>query len=302
MKTAILLGDVNLDIILAGMEEFPSLGREIDASKAVMKAGGSATNVAVMLAAQQFPVRLYGRVGDDRAGRFVCEELEGMDVRAQGICFGVGERTGITVSLAYPGERMYVTFPGTLATTTLLQLKDGYIEKGAHLHLTSFFLQEALRPDVGPLLRRAKEEGMSCSLDPGGDPTGKWEVSDLWENLRFLDFFLPNGEEIVGMTGAGSIRDALGIIPREVTGVVVKSGSDGVYTRYLGKVEHRTALPVTVVDTTCAGDCFDAGFLAGILSGASFTEAVGLGLKYAARAVSCMGLPKEKIDELEGKR
>jgi sugar/nucleoside kinase (ribokinase family) len=300
MRTAYLLGDVNLDIILAGMGEFPSLGKEIDACEAVMKAGGSAANVAVVLAAQRFPVRLFGRVGDDRAGRLVCEELEHMGVSARGISFAAGERTGITVSLAFPAERMYVTFVGTLATTTLSHLEGGYIEKGSHLHLTSFFLQEALRPDVGPLLRRAREEGMSCSLDPGGDPSGKWDLSDIWENLRFLDFFLPNGEEIMGMTGAGNIREALRIFPREVEGVVVKAGSDGVYTRYLGEVEHRTALPVTVADTTCSGDCFDAGFLAGILSGRSFADAVGLGLKYAARAVSCVGLPKGKIDEMEG--
>jgi sugar/nucleoside kinase (ribokinase family) len=147
---------------------------------------------------------------------------------------------------------------------------------------------------MGELLQRAKEGGMSTSLDPGGDPSGKWDMSCLRRYYRFIDWFLPNSDEIRGVTGAGSLLEALRTLPGAVRCLAVKAGERGVYTRYEGRVEHFPAISVTVVDTTCAGDCFDAGFLAGILEGESFADAVRLGLSYAAQAVATVGLPIKK--------
>ena len=291
MKPVHILGDINLDVVMASMQGFPSLGKEILARSASVKAGGSAANVAMMLAAKGGTVRLFGRVGQDHAGVLVSNDLSRSGLDTSDITIARGEKTGITVSFAYPDERMYVTFTGTLTSTTLAHLKGGYIKEGTHLHLTSFFLLSALRPQMGELLQRAKEGGMSTSVDPGGDPSGEWNTSSLKEYYRYIDWFLPNSDEIQGITGAGSLQDAFLIFPDEVRCLAVKAGEKGVYTRSEGRTEHFPAIPVTVVDTTCAGDCFDAGFLTGVLDGKSFQDAVQLGLQYAAQAVATVGLP-----------
>ncbi len=294
MKTVIVLGDLNIDIILSGIEKYPAPGREILAKEHVIKAGGSAANVASMLAVNGCPVQLFSQAGSDPFGRYAVESLKKYGLNTDKITFSKKDATGITVSLTYPDDRIYITYTGAVASMRLEDIKHGYISRGSHLHLASYFLQKELRPSIGRLLKRAKKNGMSTSIDPGGDPSGEWVMSNLVECFQYLDWFLPNADEIKGMTGTGDIHRAVRDFPC-VKGLVVKTGPDGAITRYMGEIRHHPGYTVKITDTTCAGDCFDAGFLYGITTGRSFSEAVDLGNKFGARAVSCTGLPPGRI-------
>jgi len=295
VRTVIVLGDLNLDIILGGMPRHPCLGKEIVASERLTKAGGSAANVACMLAENGCPVRLFSRVGNDSEGDYVlqCVQESGLDTDTISRCDS--EPTGITISLTYPHERMYITHPGTVASTTLDELQPGYLSQGDHLHLASYFLQTGLRPAVGQLLARAKAAGMSTSLDLGGDPADEWDIRDLEPYLKYLDWFIPSDDEIRAVTGMDDTEQAISRFPAEAIGLVVKAGSRGAMTRYGGTTEHHPAIMAEAIDTTCAGDCFCAGFLFAICRGESLAAAVRAGNCYGARAVSCVGLPRGRV-------
>ena len=291
-----VLGDLNLDIILSGLEGLPSFGEETLASGCVMKPGGSAANVAIMLAVNDCPVRLFAQVGNDQAGKFLLQDLLTFGIDTETISISKQGATGLTVSLTFPKDRMYITHPGIVRTTSRKHLVDRYIEPHTHLHLTSYFLQAALRREIGTILRSAKTAGMSTSLDPGGDTNGQWDISDLREHLQFLDYFMPNSDEIRAMTGRDEVHAALRAFPEKAQATIVKAGAHGALTRYHGEIEEYPAIPVNVLDTTCAGDCFDAGFLFGLYRGETFQSAVQKGLQFGAQAVSTLGLPSEDID------
>jgi len=291
-----VLGDLNLDIVLSGLEEFPSFGNERLASGCAMKPGGSAANVAIMLAINGCPVRLFAQVGNDQAGEFLMKSIEAYGLDSKSISLSTQAATGLTVSLTFPEDRMYITYPGSVAATSLEELVNRYIEQHGHLHLTSFFLQASLRKDIGEVLRKAKAADMSTSLDPGGDVNDTWDISDLKLCLQHLDYFMPNSDEICAMTGRENVKDALHAFPEEARTVIVKAGAQGALTRCNGIVETYSAIPVSTVDVTCAGDCFDAGFLYGLYAGNTFQEAVQKGLQFGAQAVATLGLPTEKIE------
>ena len=297
MTSIHVLGDLNLDIVLSGMKDLPSFGMERLAGCCTMKPGGSAANVAIMLAVNDCPVRLFSQAGDDLAGRLLVESIETYGLDAKTISLSTREATGLTVSLTYPKDRMYITYPGTVATTRMQDLTNSYIVKQGHLHLASFFLQVSLQKDVGAILRKAKAAGMSTSLDPGGDTDKDWDISRLIDHLHYLDYFMPNSDEICAMTGEEEVYAALHAFPVEASAVIVKTGARGAVTRYKGSYETHPAIPVDTVDSTCAGDCFDAGFLYGLYAGKSFQEAVHKGLQFGAQAVSALGLPSTKIDQ-----
>jgi sugar/nucleoside kinase (ribokinase family) len=302
MKTVVVLGDLNIDIILSGVHKYPSPGKEILARRHVIKPGGSGANVASMLAVNRHPVKFFSLIGNDAHGKYIVEELKKYSLEVDKINFTDKQATGMTVSLTYPDDRMYITSPGTVSAAKLEDLARGYIIKGAHLHLTSYFLQRGLKPSVGKLIKDAKQNGMTTSLDPGGEPGGdpgvshgkitykEWDISGLREYLTYLDWFLPNEDEITAITGTSNTYEALLVFPDE-TDVVVKKGAYGATARFKGSIEDFPGLKVDVVDTTCAGDCFDAGFLYSFCRGGSLSEAVSLGNKYGAHAVSCVGLP-----------
>jgi sugar/nucleoside kinase (ribokinase family) len=170
MKTVVVIGDLNVDLILSGMPDLPAMGKEIVATTRSTGPGGSATNMAIMLAANGYPVRLYSRIGNDTDGRFLLDCLRQRGVPTETIAVSDTESTGITVALTYPHDRMFISDLGTTVATRLEDLHEGYLSAGDHLHLTSYFLQAGLRPDLGKLLAAAKASGMSTSLDPGHDP------------------------------------------------------------------------------------------------------------------------------------
>ncbi len=298
MKTVIILGDLNVDVFFSGMKRLPALAEEIMATHSTKSAGGSAANVAQMLAMRGCPVRLFAQVGNDDDGRFLLGVLRGRGVRTDTVTLSDKHATGITVSLTYPDDRMLITYPGTISATVLEDLREGYLSPGDHLHLTSYFLQRGLRPSVGELLRKAKDGGMSTSLDPGGDPDDAWDMGSLAPYWQYLDWFMPNRRELLAITGSSSEQEAFTRFPEAARGVVAKLGPRGAMTRDRGAIAQHSGVPAAVMDSTCAGDCFDAGFLHGLVQGWSLAEAVAAGNRCGAESVSCVGLPDRRASSV----
>jgi sugar/nucleoside kinase (ribokinase family) len=305
MKEFIVLGDLNLDVVLSGMDVPPAFGREILARDSVLKPGGSGANVAMALSMMGAPVRLFSAVGRDFPGGLAVQGLRRCGLSARSVVRSSGFSTGVTVSLAYPNDRMFVTHPAGIGAAGLEDLKRGYIRKGAHLHLSSYFLQVGLQPAVGGLLEKAKAAGMGTSLDPGCDPEEQWDVTELEPFFRHVDWFLPNTDEILALTGQMTVPEALEKLSGDLKGVVVKAGSDGAYARLRGEMRHFPSVPVEAVDTTCAGDCFDAAFLFRLAAGtpadtsdraaSTLWDAVEWANRIGGIAASTMGLPSAEI-------
>jgi sugar/nucleoside kinase (ribokinase family) len=119
-----------------------------------------------------------------------------------------------------------------------------------------------------------------------------WDISALEPFFECLDWLMPNDAEIGAVTSTRRIEDALQAISQQIAGVIVKAGSNGIFTRYRQTIKHRPVpREVSVVDTTCAGDCCDAGFLLGLWQGLDFDRAVAQANEYGGRAVACIGLP-----------
>jgi sugar/nucleoside kinase (ribokinase family) len=294
-REIVVLGDLNLDIIVSGLRALPELGHELLAEGCAQKAGGSCANTAIVLKWLDWPVSLYSQIGDDRVADGIQGELAAIGLDTRTITRTPAHPTGVTLALTFEEDRSYITAPGTLSSLTLGGLNTGYLRAHGHLHLASFFLQRALQAEVGALLQEAKGAGMSTSLDPGHDPTGQWCTAALQPFWGSLDWFLPNAKEFMAITRADTLDEAFRRFPPEVKGVVVKNGSEGAVVRHNGIVRAFPAVPARAVDTSCAGDCFNAGFLLGLCGDASLEEAVKLGNAFGAAAVSFVGLPPAEI-------
>jgi sugar/nucleoside kinase (ribokinase family) len=298
MNEIVVLGDLCWDVYLGGMKRFPEMGAEVFAADGSMKPGGSAANTAMVLALCDCPVDLYSVVGDDSAGSRISQDLKMYGIDTSRISHMHGQQTGFTVVLSYQEkqERMLATSPGTLDKAGLDDFFPGYLKKGAHLHLSSYFIQARLAPEIGGLLELAKIEGMTTSLDPGHDPAGEWDISGLKPYLHNLDWFLPNEIEFMSITGGENLLGALEDSGLDPAGIVVKAGSDGAYLRLADEagIMHFPPVEVDILDTTCAGDAFNAGFLLALSKGKSPGEAVLLGNRFGAICSLVMGLPREK--------
>ena len=276
----------------------PQMGAEVFAGHGSMKPGGSAANTAMILAMCGAPVTFHGVAGKDSAGNRITSELGEIGLDPGFISRMNGEQTGFTVVLTYQGlgERMLVTSPGSLDKARLEDFVPGYLKQGAHLHLASYFIQAALSPDIGGLLELARMEGMTTSLDPGHDPLGNWDMSALTPFLEYLDWFLPNRTEFLSITGEIDLVRAMERFVPPATGLVVKAGSEGAYLREPEQQEilHFPSSAVDLLDTTCAGDAFNAGFLFGLCRGDGPADAVLRGNCFGADSCEVVGLPREQ--------
>jgi len=150
-------------------------------------------------------------------------------------------------------------------------------------------LQRGLRPWLPALYRAAKEAGLTTSLDSGWDPEGRWEC-DFFDVLSYVDFFLPNEVEALHFTGASTVGEAAAELSRYAGTVVVKLAQEGTMAQSSEQVWQAPAFEVKVVDTTGAGDAFNAGFLyARIVEGRSMSDALRFANACGAIAVTTVG-------------
>lgn len=257
----LVVGELNIDLILNKIEGFPQMGTEILADEMTVTLGSSSAIFANNLSRLGSRVSYLGKVGKDQFASQVCTTLEASGVDISNIIATEGFQTGLTVALNYDNDRAMVTHPGAMNDLKINDISDDALRSASHMHLSSVFLQEGLKPDIIPLFKRAKELGLTTSFDPQWDPHEKWDV-DLERLLPYVDVFLPNESELAQFTGCGSIKEGLNAIKPFCKVVVVKNGVKGAVIWDGETLATQPAfLNSKVVDAIGAGDSFNSGFI-----------------------------------------
>ena len=243
---------------------------------ATLTLGSSSAIFACGAARLGMRVALVGKVGDDEFGRFMVREMNERGVNTQGVVVDPRVKTGLTVILSRGDDRAMLTYSGSIGALRFAEIDQALIARARHLHVGSYFLLDALRSDIPMLFDLARASGLTISLDTNYDPAEKWN-SGLADALRRADVFLPNETELRAIAGIADTEAALDRLANGATCVAVKLGVRGAMARRGNERATAQALPVDVVDTTGAGDTFDAGFIYGYLAGWELARALRLG-------------------------
>ncbi len=262
----LVVGDANPDLVLAGdvVPRFGQAEQLLDSADLVL--GGSAAIVACGLARLGVPTALAAAVGDDAFGRIVRDALGDRGVDLRWLRTDPDIPTGLSVVLA-ARDRAILTHPGTIAASGPALLPDPEECRGVrHVHSASLFLLTALTPALPAWLTALRATGATVSVDTNDDPSGAWDAAQ--PVIDVSDVVLPNAAELRRLTGLDDLAAAGRALCAGTRAVALKDGAEGgaVWTPD-GEVLRAPGLSVEVVDTTGAGDTFDAGFISGLVAG-----------------------------------
>jgi sugar/nucleoside kinase (ribokinase family) len=298
------VGELNADLILTGLKQGPALNQEIIADSYKKTLGSSTALCAGNIAKLGLSVAFCGKVGKDEMGSFVLEELKKRNIDT-GFCVSdTNVETGVTLVLNWHGDRAMVTVLGAANTFSKKDFDINIIKSVKHLHVGSFFLQSALRTDLPEIFESAHNWGVSTSLDTGWDDSGNWDY-DIRSVLKHTDIFFPNETEALHITGTSSFEDAASELGKVCGGTVtIKRGKNGACCLSAGKRYAVDAMEdVRVVDTTGAGDSFNAGYIYAYIRGFSAAECLEFGNACGNICVGTVGgsnadLSEEKVFEM----
>ncbi|MCU1327538.1 MAG: PfkB domain protein [Bryobacterales bacterium] len=291
MKGGVLCsGSIVYDTLVRPVED-PPWGTTTFVETIEYHPGGNGANTSLALAALGTPVRLLGAVGDDDRGTFVVDRIRSAGVQAEGIVRVHAPTATSIVIVNGAGDRKFLHHLGASAVAfeSPPMFDSNTTSRMSHYHLASLFVLPKLRPQAPETLMRARAAGLATSLDTNWDAAGQW-MRDLRPCMPHLDVIFMNEDELRMVTGYSDPKQASRVLLTEgVQTAVLKLGSRGcgIYTR---DEQHLCpAFNVPVKDTTGAGDCFVAGFLAARLAGASLPDAGCFANAVAALTVQNIG-------------
>jgi sugar/nucleoside kinase (ribokinase family) len=260
-KTITVLGELNVDIILNGLEEFPAVGKEVIASHLTTVMGSSAAIFACNISSLGAATRFIGKIGTDQHGRFILQEFMKKNINISGIVRDEHAATGISIIHCWGQDRAVTTFPGAMHKFLPEEINWDLLKQSDHLHISSIYLQPGILESIPEIFRLAKEAGLTTSLDMQWDPQEKWSLS-LEKTLPYVDVFLPNQSELLAVTQSSKLEDAVEKLRPFINTLAVKQGEAGSLLIHQNITNFEPAVKQRrFADTIGAGDSFNAGFI-----------------------------------------
>ena len=267
----LVIGDINIDFDLHA-RHYPSEGGEAQAEQADFRLGGSGCLTALYLQLLGLPTALAAAMGTDVFSQFAAEYLSVSGIDESFIRKLPDEQTGFFMILVTPGGQR--TMFGSRGANTAAFDADALIARlgeFGHLHISGYFLLEDEQyGSVRRVMTSAKARGITISLDPGLCPSE--QASDrILGLLKEVDYFLPSREELGLLADDLEPEESITMLLELGCGaVVLKMGSEGAKYYKNGfsvSVPPEIEAGKVILDTTGAGDCFNAGFIHGMLNG-----------------------------------
>jgi ribokinase len=298
-KPIIVVGSINTDLV-AVTKRLPAVGETVIGSDFQIHPGGKGANQAVAIARLGYPVHLIGRLGNDTFGAELRTYLENSGVDITGVSTSDGASGVAVIVVSARGENSIVLAPGANAKVTPEDIDANIsILRTAGLVLAQL---EIPLETVEYLAQVCAREGVPLILDPAPArelPPGifkdiAWFTPNQTEAAFYLRDRLPESEP---QTPAAM---ATTLLSNGCRGVVLKMGADGTYLGAHGDVGSLVpAFSVDAIDTTAAGDAFNAGFATALMLGKSPLDSAVFAAAVAAISVTRTGAQPSMPDMAE---
>ncbi|MDN5276439.1 MAG: ribokinase [Clostridiales bacterium] len=292
MKKICVVGSLNMDLVVT-VDRFPKPGETIIGREFATYPGGKGGNQAVALGRLGADVLMIGKLGNDLFGKQYLSNLKENGVVLDGVKIEEGASSGIAViEVDSTGENHIVIVPGANG-----KVDRAFIEENWHLmeERDIFLFQLEIPIDtVLYAVKKLKEAGKIIILDPA---PARILPDEIFLNI---DYITPNETEMETLTGiriedVDDLKEAgHWLIKKGVKNVIAKAGKKGAYLVTSDDFVHVPGFSVKAVDTTAAGDSFNAGFAfalaqgKGIIESIRFANAVGAISTTAKGAQSAM--------------
>lgn len=290
------VGQLVADIVVRPVAALPVAGRTDLVEDLQLLAGGCAANTASVLAKLDAEVALSAVIGVDTLGDAALADLATTGVQTGAVARDSETSTAAAIVLVHPsGERSFFYRGGGNERLANRHVPDAVLRQARLVHVGG--AMKLLDLDLAELLSRAKSFGLVTSLDTDWDVHGNW-LRKLEAALSRLDYLMTNEEEAAALTGQSDPASAAAaLLKYGLQAVVIKRGACGAMLATPAGRKEFPAYRVEVLDTTCAGDSFCAGFLLGIRRGWTLEDSVRLG--NAAGAVCTTQLSHRGIVSLK---
>jgi len=304
----VAIGELNVDLILNGIERTPEIGKEVFAKDMLLTLGSSTAIFAANIACLGSKTGFVGMIGKDTFGKLIESSLKKRGVDTSMLIHSDTYSSGATICMNYNEDRANITYQGAMAFMTFDNIDKTVFTQTRHIHLSSIFLQSGIKRDLLAILQFARENNVTTSLDPQWDPKEEWDM-DYKTTLPYVDIFLPNETELKHITQSDTLEEAMSKIQPHINLCVIKCGRRG--SILLQKQKEPIILDAfinnEVVDAIGAGDSFNAGFIHSFVRGRSHKESQITGNLTGAINTTTAGgtgafTSKEKIKDIARKK
>ena len=287
MSRVLVVGSANVDFTVA-LPRLPQPGETVTDGTLLVNRGGKGANQAVAARRLGAEVRLIACVGDDASGREVRAALADEGIGVDGVSITAAAATGTAlIAVDRQGRNQIAVAPGANRALTVDQLRARSVDFAwAEIVLGSC---EVPLDIVRWALEEGRRLGKRTVLNPAPVPE---RPIDFWPLAEFLT---PNEGEAARLSGApvGNESEAIAaarlLVGRGVTTVIVTRGDKGAMAASADGIVHVPAFRVEVIDTTGAGDAFNAGLAVGLAERRTLEAALRLASATAALACTRRG-------------
>jgi hypothetical protein len=292
MKTIHCFGVAVVDVLSGPIEQYPvpRVKSQVTTKWVRTMAGGGAANAPSALARMGLAVSTFFKVGDDFNGEFIRRELEKVRVDTSGVCVSRNDTTPFTfVGIHADSERSFIHTPGANCSFSLEDVNlDSLLACDYLLYHDLWVLPKVDGKPAATLLAEGQRRGVVTFLD---EDFGYGPNRELLEAmLPYCDYVTPSFDDLLAIyPGVSPAQMADLLLARGARTAVLKMGRAGcLVAKGTDRIQVR-ALPAQPVDTTGAGDCWDAGFLAALANGEDLLTAARIGNACAAFCIEAVG-------------
>ncbi len=278
MARIVVVGSINMDLVTVA-PRFPRAGETVPGERFLTVPGGKGANQAVAAARLGAEVALVGALGSDAFGTALRRGLaaEGIDLAHVATRDDTGSGTAsITVA---EGDNQIIVVPAANARLTPAQVEAArpLIERADAVLVQ----MEIPLASVEATVRLGHRLGVPVILNPA--PAQR--LPREW--LAQVAYLTPNQHELAAVLGGDANEDFRALMARAPCPLVLTRGGEGAWYREHGQAQHQPGFPVTVVDTTGAGDTFNGALAVYLREG--LAQAVRKACAAAALSVTRLG-------------